>query len=307
MWRTAVEALGKIGDAAAVAALIDALGDVDFRVCEAAAWALAEMGDAAAVSPLLAVLGDEDSEVRRTAAKVLGKLGDAQLLAELATDFRQGAQTNQEVIDAITSLQERFKVYRTDTFWSTASETRLTGEKAMQPKTLRVILASPGDVQPERDVLPEVIDELNRYLARDRNLHLELYRWETDAYPGFHSEGPQGLIDRILKIEDCDILIGIFWKHFGTPTKDADSGTEHEFRTAYEAWKQNKRPQIMVYFKRAPYSPSSPEELDQWRKVLEFQKAFPKEGLWWPFKTTNKFRDLVRQHLSGWLRDNFKA
>jgi hypothetical protein len=63
----------------------------------------------------------------------------------------------------------------------------------------------------------------------------------------------------------------------------------------------------MVYFKKAPYSPFSPEELDQWRKVLEFQKAFPKEGLWWPFKTTNKFRDLVRQHLSGWLRDNFMA
>jgi hypothetical protein len=54
------------------------------------------------------------------------------------------------------------------------------------------------------------------------------------------------------------------------------------------------------------YSPSSPEELDQWRKVLEFQKAFPKQGLWWPFKTTNKFKELVRQHLSGWLRDNLK-
>jgi hypothetical protein len=53
---------------------------------------------------------------------------------------------------------------------------------------------------------------------------LEVHRWETDSYPGFHPEGPQGLIDPILKIEDCDILIGIFWRRFGTPTTDAKSG-----------------------------------------------------------------------------------
>ena len=69
-----------------------------------------------------------------------------------------------------------------------------------------------------------VIKELNRGVAADRNLLLELSRWETDAYPGFHAEGPQGLIDPILKIEDCDILLGIFWKRFGTPTKGCEVG-----------------------------------------------------------------------------------
>ena len=67
-------------------------------------------------------------------------------------------------------------------------------------------------------------------------------RWETDAYPGFHPEGPQGLIDAILRIEDCDILIGIFWKRFGTPVSDACSGTAHEFQRAYEAWQEHQRP-----------------------------------------------------------------
>ena len=42
--------------------------------------------------------------------------------------------------------------------------------------------------------------------------------WETDAHPRLHPEGPQGLIDDILHPEDCDLLIGIFWKRFGTPT-----------------------------------------------------------------------------------------
>jgi hypothetical protein len=84
---------------------------------------------------------------------------------------------------------------------------------------LRIVAASPGDVQAERNALPTVVEELNNGIAKDRGLRLELARWETDAYTGFHPEGPQGLIDDILRIEDCDILIGIFWKRFGTPCR----------------------------------------------------------------------------------------
>ena len=62
----------------------------------------------------------------------------------------------------------------------------------------------------KRIVMEDVIEELNRGVADDRDLRLELIRWETDAYPGFHSAGPQGIIDPILEIEACDILLGIF-------------------------------------------------------------------------------------------------
>ena len=300
--QAAVKALKKIGGRATVRALHTALGNKDHYVRQVAAEVLGKIGDVTAASALLAVLRDDDYEVRQAAARALGEIGDTQLLAELAVDFRQGAQTNREALKVITSLQERFKVYRTGTFWSANPKTRLTGEKAMQLKVLRVILASPGDVQPERDVLPGVIEELNQGLGAVLKVDLKLYRWETDAYPGFHPEGPQGLIDPILRIDDCDVLIGIFWHRFGTPTKDAGSGTEHEFRTAYEAWKQNKRPQIMMYFKTAPYSPNR-EEIDQWSRVLDFKAAFPPEGLWWSFIKTDEFEDLVRKHLSGWLRN----
>lgn len=137
---------------------------------------------------------------------------------------------------------------------------------------LRIVVASPGDIQAERDALATVVEEeLNRGVAAGRGLRLELSRWETDAYPGFHPEGPQGLIDPILKIEDCDVLIGIFWKRFGIPVKDAKSGTEHEFLRAYAAWQAQDRPQIMVYFNQKSYKPKSKAETDQWGQVLEFQ------------------------------------
>jgi tetratricopeptide (TPR) repeat protein len=170
-------------------------------------------------------------------------------------------------------------------------------------KILRIVVASPGDVQKERDLVPKVVEEVNRDIAKDKGLRLEVYRWETDAYPGFHLDGAQGLIDPILKIEDCDILIGIFWKRFGKPVKDAKSGTEHEFNTAYEAWKKKSTPQIMVYFSQKKYMPQSEEETEQQRLVIRFKKDFPEEGLWWSYQNPAAFEHLLRGHLINFLQN----
>ena len=62
-------------------------------------------------------------------------------------------------------------------------------EAKPQARILRVVLASPADVQPERDALPAVIEEVNRGVAADRGLHLVLSRWETDTHPGFIPKG----------------------------------------------------------------------------------------------------------------------
>jgi hypothetical protein len=134
-------------------------------------------------------------------------------------------------------------------------------------------------------------------------VRFEVSRWETDAYPGFHVDGPQGLIDRILRISDADVLVGIFWKRFGTPVKNNGSGTEHEFRDAYKAWKRNKRPEIMMYFRQKPYQAKTKEETDQWGKVLEFQRTFPKDGLWWPYSDRREFEKLLRGHLTNFLKN----
>jgi hypothetical protein len=112
-------------------------------------------------------------------------------------------------------------------------------------RVIRVVLASPSDVQAERVAAASVIDSLNKMLP-DSGFpgSLRLVRWETDAYPGLHDHGPQGLIDERLRIEGCDILIGVFWKRFGTPVGDAESGTAHEIRRAIEGWKARGTPQV---------------------------------------------------------------
>lgn len=168
-------------------------------------------------------------------------------------------------------------------------------------KQLRIVVASPNDVLPERDCIQLVLNELNSNLARQRNLDLKLIRWETDSFPGFHPDGPQGLIDEVLRIEDCDILIGIFWTKFGTPTPDAESGTEHEFLRAYNAWKEKRRPQIMFYFNQQSYLPKNVSEAEQLLQVFKFKEKFPKEGLTWKYEGKNHFKELIHQHLVNYI------
>jgi tetratricopeptide (TPR) repeat protein len=167
-----------------------------------------------------------------------------------------------------------------------------------QGKKLKIVVASPSDVTPERKAVASIVTELNQLVARHHGVYLELYRWETDTHPGFHPVGPQGLVDAVLQIHNCDLLVGIFWRKFGTPVADAASGTAHEFQIAYESWKKNGRPQIMMYFSEKPYFPKTKEETDQWGMVLKFRKDFPKEGLYWPFRSTAIFKDHFRLHLT---------
>jgi hypothetical protein len=65
----------------------------------------------------------------------------------------------------------------------------MSGAPALKP--IRVVVASPGDVEAERNRLAAVIDELNSEFE-SKGCILRLYRWETDANPGFHASGPQG-------------------------------------------------------------------------------------------------------------------
>jgi hypothetical protein len=126
--------------------------------------------------------------------------------------------------------------------------------------------------------------------------------WETDAKPGFHPKGPQGLVDTVLRIEDCDLFVGIFWNRIGTPTADGKTGTEHEFSTAYKSWQRHKRPEIMFYFNDKPSTLTSKEALEQRGKVLEFRKSFPEEGLYWVYNGKAEFLKHANDHLRKYIQ-----
>ncbi len=115
---------------------------------------------------------------------------------------------------------------------------------------LRVFIASPGDVAEERDIVSHVVGEVQRMLGGFRSVELEPVRWETHAWPDI-GEDAQDVINN--EIGEFDILIGVMWKRFGSPTKRADSGTGEEFQRAYDYFKKYGRPKIMFYFRKEPF------------------------------------------------------
>ena len=166
-------------------------------------------------------------------------------------------------------------------------------------QNVRVFIASPRDVVEERRRLSSVIDTLNRSVARDKGLVLELLRWDTHSTPDIGR--PQEIISR--QIGQYDILVGIMWKRFGTHTGLTESGTQEEFNLAYRYWKKTGKPRIMFYFNQATYILRSIEEVEQVRKVLNFRKQLKQHGLIWEYNGPDDFERTVREHLISVLRE----
>ena len=104
---------------------------------------------------------------------------------------------------------------------------------AEEAKVLRIVVASPGELETERKLVPLVVDEVNRGVAGERGL-CSKSPWETDAYPGLHVVGPQALIDAILRIPECDIFVGIvLGSASAAPSGRQDRNTSMGTRRAY--------------------------------------------------------------------------
>lgn len=150
---------------------------------------------------------------------------------------------------------------------------------AIKMHNWQVLVSSPNDVRDERESLTRVVHTVNLALEKvGKPIRLQLRRWETDVPPGLNKEGGQGQIESALHFGECDILIGIFWKRFGTPVLGSLSGTEREIRLACEAWHSRGRPKLMVFFSTAPHQFRSPEEARQLVQVLEFKENLKREA-----------------------------
>ena len=162
----------------------------------------------------------------------------------------------------------------------------------MDTTILRCFIASPSDVQSEREACDEVVESINQTLGNSTGVHLETVRWEKDAHAALGCDG-QAVINEQLHPEDADFFIGIFWSRFGAPTPRAESGTEEEFKRAYERWQANKSNRIQFYFKEVD---PAYDTLDgsQFDKVRRFKEMVSACGVYKTFKTTEEFKDALK-------------
>lgn len=166
---------------------------------------------------------------------------------------------------------------------------------------IQVFVASPGDVQEERNALQSIVNEVNINIGSSLGIRLELVRWESNVTPGFGSDA-QDVINKQIG-ENYDIFIGILWARAGTPTPRAESGTLEEFEIAYQKHQDNSDSvDLLIYFKETPI-PISDIDIDQIGKIKNFRKSLgEKGGLYWTFDSLQDFEATLRGHLSTLTR-----
>ncbi len=166
---------------------------------------------------------------------------------------------------------------------------------AYNSRVYRILIASPSDVEEEREIAVRVIQEWNDLHSYTRKVALLPLRWETHTAPEYGTR-PQEVINRAI-VDECDLLIGIFWSRIGSPTGIAESGTLEEIERVGNAGKP-----IMLYFSRAGIDPEK-IDLKQIEKLQAFKdKTYP-NGLVEGFKSSIEFRDKLWRQLELKVRD----
>lgn len=167
---------------------------------------------------------------------------------------------------------------------------------AYRAVVIPVMIASPGDVSEERDIIRSVIHDWNDVNAAASKVILSPVGWETHSSPELGSR-PQELINtRLLK--DCDLLIGVFWTRLGTPTGKAQSGTVEEIQEHVAAGKP-----AMIYFSSKPVAPQSIDP-QQYGEVQEFKSKLMPLGLVEFFDNSQQFREKLSKQLQLCIINN---
>lgn len=157
-------------------------------------------------------------------------------------------------------------------------------------KIFRILVASPGDVGEERNVIPEIINEWNAMNAFNTKVLLMPVKWETHSAP-LLGDRPQAIINEQL-VKDCDLLVGVFWTRIGTNTGIAISGTAEEI----EQFVSLNKP-VMLYFSQSPIDPDK-IDLEQFTILRGFKEKMRLKGLTETYSNIPDFRQKFSRQLS---------
>lgn len=167
---------------------------------------------------------------------------------------------------------------------------------AYKATVVPIMIASPGDVAEERDVIRNVIHDWNDVNAQRSKVMLAAVGWDSHASPELGAR-PQELINKRV-LADCDLLIGVFWTRLGTPTGKSPSGTVEEIEDHVASGKP-----AMIYFSAKPVALES-VDLEQYKLVKDIQKAWEQRGLIESYDNIEQFRQKLSKQLQVCLNKN---
>lgn len=159
-----------------------------------------------------------------------------------------------------------------------------------QATVVNVMIASPGDVATERQNIRDVCHEWNAIHGQDRQLVLMPLGWESHASPTMAGRAQAIINEQVL--ENCDLLVAVFWTRLGSPTGESSSGTVEEINEHIDAGKP-----AMIYFSNAPVRPDSVDE-EQYQALREFRKECQERGLIETYESIEEFRSKFTRQLA---------
>lgn len=183
--------------------------------------------------------------------------------------------------------------------------------------SIRIFLSSPGDVVTERSIILKYLDELRYDPFIRKRAVIDAVSWDR-GLPLKVTLHPQEAINQgLAKPSECDIVFVLFWSRMGTPLpfpeyKKPDgtpylSGTEWEYKDAFQGWEAAKKPDIYLYRRTEKVvfdeqAPEYAEKRKQYERVEQFFKQFvtPEGALTNSintYKSINEFREVFEQHV----------
>lgn len=159
----------------------------------------------------------------------------------------------------------------------------------------RILIASPSDVDEEREVASRIIQDWNDLHSFNKKIVLLPVKWETHSSPTFGVR-PQEAINKQI-VDDCDMLIGFFWTKIGTPTGEDLSGTIEEIKRVSKA-----RKPVMLYFSKRGKDPSQ-IDVKQLESLTKFKEEVYKVALVENYNSIVDFRDKVSRQIEMKIRE----
>ncbi|MYL18265.1 hypothetical protein GLW04_00090 [Halobacillus litoralis] len=168
---------------------------------------------------------------------------------------------------------------------------------------LRVMIASPSDVDLQRDEIENEIFKWNIRYSEDLKVVLLPTRWEKDSTPTYHGSNPQGVINEQV-VSKSDILIGVFWTKLGTPTANHPSGTLEEIEDFISKGKE-----VMIYFINNDLPIDT--DLQEFERLRSFKSEYTGRGIYFTYNkesiSGHLYRKVVEYNSELKLKEDVQA
>ena len=174
----------------------------------------------------------------------------------------------------------------------------MTPNTTHQTETRRILIASPGDIKKEYQLLPELLDQVNASCAAQYDRPFQVVEWRDT--PGLRNRIMNG---RVEELAQADLVVLLLWAHWGAPVGRYSS----TFSRIYLMAQHLSKP-IVFYFRDLPdtllVSPDG-----QASAVIRFRDGVERGGHhrhYW-YEDERHWAQLFAGHLQQWAEGHLPS